>query len=214
MRKLVYFLLLALVSTAFWACNNEETYADKVKRQRSAIQKYVADSAVKVISEAEFAAKGYTTDVSKNEFVLFESSGVYMQIVRQGTGKKLGDGENATLLCRYIERNLLADSITATNMLWAAFGQWDDQISVTNHSGTFTGYFVTGHSTLMTIYNSTSTSVPSAWLLPLSYIKLGRQNSNEELARVRLIVPHDMGTSFATLNVVPCLYDIIYNTDR
>lgn len=214
MKKLVYLFFSAIAIIGMVACNKERTYADQVKTERSAINKYLADSSVNVISEAQFALQNYTTDVKKNEFVLFNSSGVYMQIKRAGTGEKLKSGESATLLLRYTERNLLTDTVTASNMLWSAFYYMPDQVAVTNNSGTFNGYFISGKSSLMTIYATSSTAVPSGWLVPLNYINLGRQNDDTELAYVRLIVPHDKGTSYASLNVVPCLYDIIYNRDR
>ena len=109
------FLCLMLIGLMMVAsCHDEETYADQKKRERSAINKYIADSAVTVISEDEFL-KDTTTDVEKNEWVLFESSGVYMQIVRRGSGKPLAYGESETVLCRFTERNLLTDSIQLSN---------------------------------------------------------------------------------------------------
>lgn len=65
------------------------SYADQVKAEQKAINKYLADSAVRVISEDQFAAQNYVTDTAKNEWVLFSSNGVYMQIVRKGTGQPL-----------------------------------------------------------------------------------------------------------------------------
>ena len=97
MRKLAYFMMLVIGAVTIISCNDDETYADQKERERNAIAKFVSDSAIHVISEEEFANKGYTTDVSKNEFVLFESKGVYMQIVRNGCGEKIKDGETATI---------------------------------------------------------------------------------------------------------------------
>ncbi|MGI6231439.1 MAG: DUF4827 domain-containing protein [Prevotella sp.] len=214
MRKTAYLIFMMIGLAFIVSCSDEETYADQVERERKAIQKYIADSAVTVISEDEFAANNYTTDLSSNEWVLFESSGVYMQVVREGTGEKLADGETATVLCRYVERNLLTDSITASNMN-AYYAGMVDKMSVTNSSGTFTGYFVSGSSSLMDIYSSSSTAVPEGWRLPLSYIKLGRQSTEDgEIAKVRLIVPHEMGHSVAIYNVTPYLYDITYERGR
>ena len=87
MNKLSYIFLLFLGISMLVACDDTETYAEMKAKERAAINKYIADSAVTVISEAQFKANNYTTDGSKNEFVLFESNGVYMQIVRQGCGE-------------------------------------------------------------------------------------------------------------------------------
>lgn len=73
-------MMLVIGVVTIISCNYDETYADQKERERNAIAKFVSDSAIHVISEEEFANKGYTTDVSKNEFVLFESKGVYMQM--------------------------------------------------------------------------------------------------------------------------------------
>lgn len=101
MNRLIQFLFLILGITALVACNDDVTYADQVKRERSAINAYIADSAVSVISEDEFRNNNYTTDVSKNEFVLFQSSGLYLQIIRKGTGSHIATGETARVLCRH-----------------------------------------------------------------------------------------------------------------
>ena len=63
--------------------------------------------------------------------------------------------------------------------------------------------------------NYGSTAVPSGWLVPLSYINLGRYTSSDaELAKVRLIVPHSAGQSNAVQSVYPCLYEITYQRGR
>ncbi|MBQ5577406.1 MAG: DUF4827 domain-containing protein, partial [Prevotella sp.] len=155
-----------------------------------------------------------TTNLAKNEFVLFESSGVYMQIVRKGCGTKLKKGETATVLCRFIERNLKrgADSIQLTNES-ATYSSICDKMTVKNTAGTFTASFINGSSVMYRIYQSAS--VPAGWLVPLTYINLGRPiNEGDEIAKVRLIVPHTQGQAYASQNVYPCLYDITYERGR
>lgn len=213
MRKLTYLLLFIAGIVAFSACDDDVTYADQVKRERSAINKYIADSAVNVITESEFNANGHTTDVSKNEFVLFESSGLYMQIVRKGAGEPIADGETVTVLCRYTERNLLTDSIQASNTISPYFYRYVEKMNVTNNSGTFTGAFDTSSSLMYLFYNTTS--VPSGWLAVLPYINIGRYaEPDDEIAKVRIIVPHDLGQQYAIQNVYPCLYDITFQRGR
>ena len=75
---------------------------------------------------------------------------------------------------------------------------------------TSTATFVSG-----AMYSTYGTSVPSGWLVPLSYINVGRQSRpDEEIARVKLIVPHSQGQSYASQNVYPCFYDITYQRER
>ena len=102
------------------------------------------------------------SDVKKNEWVLFESSGVYMQIVHRGSGKPLAYGESATVLCRFTERNLLTDSVQLSNVLFPSVSQMPDKISVTNNSGTFRGSFDT--SSLMVRYEQFDVSCLWQWL--------------------------------------------------
>ena len=64
-------------------------------------------------------------------------------------------------------------------------------------------------------YGNGSTTVPQGWLVPLTFINLGRYiHADDEIAKVRLIVPHDMGQAYATASVYPCLYDITYQRGR
>ena len=207
-------MLLMTTIVLLSSCRDHETYADQKKKEVSAINKFIADSAVNVISETVFFAQGSTTDVGKNQFVLFESSGVYMQIIREGCGEKLKDGETATVLCRFTERNLLlgADSIQLSNEI-LRYAWMPEKMSVKNTSGTFSGSFVKGQSLMYSVYSSAA--VPSGWLVPLPYIKLGRPSAEgEETAKVRLIVPHTQGQENASLGVYPCLYDITYERGR
>lgn len=210
MRKILYALIAVVAVTSFVACNDDETYADKLKRERRAIGQYIADSSINVISESQFYAQDSTTNVENNEYVLFSSSGVYMQIVRKGTGEKLRQGETATLLCRYTEWNLLTDSIQSTNDY--AQGYRPDAFTVTNTSGTFqNASFLYGQ--MYSLYSSAA--VPTGWLVPLTYIRIGRQTTEEgEIAKVKLIVPASAGQSNASSNTYPCAYTITYQRGR
>lgn len=214
MKKLTYLAVVVAAMFVMTSCRDHETYADQKKKEVSAINKFIADSMVNVISETVFFAQGTTTDVEKNQFVLFESSGVYMQIIREGCGEKLKDGETATILCRFTERNLLlgADSIQLSNEV-LRYAWLPEKMSVKNTSGTFSGSFVKGQSLMYTVYNNAA--VPAGWLVPLPYINIGRPaNEGDETAKVRLIVPHTQGHENASLGVYPCLYDITYERGR
>ena len=56
--------------------------------------------------------------------------------------------------------------------------------------------------------------MPSGWLVPFTYINLGRIPKGEETALVRLIVPHTQGQSDASSNVYPCLYELSLERGR
>lgn len=216
MKKIIITITAVLAVTILAACRDQETYADQKKREVSAINQYLADSTVNVISEAQFIANDYVTNVEKNEFVLFESSGVYMQIIRKGCGEPLKNGETAQVLCRFTEWNLLTDSITLTNNI-LYYASVVDKMTVTNTLGSFTASFDATSSLMYGVYGqpSNSTAVPTGWLVPLTYINIGRpQKEGDEIAKVKLIIPHSEGHLYASQNVTPYLYEITYQRGR
>ena len=146
MRSFFSAILLTLIAAvAFTACNEGDTYADQKARERSAINKFITNEGINVISEKTFKEQGNVTYLDQNQFVLFENTGVYMQIVRQGCGEKIKSGETARVLCRYLEVNLMTDSAQSTNniLYWSSIV---DKMDVTNVSGTFTASLVSGES--------------------------------------------------------------------
>lgn len=209
MGKIKLALLACAALFTLMSCDDTESYADQKKKERSAIRSYIAKENIKVITEKEFHAQDSTTDVSKNEYVLFETTGVYMQIIREGCGEKLKNGETATVICRFKEWNLLTDSLQLANNIENSSLNFPDLMSVKNTSGTFKASFIQGSSVMYSIYGSGS--VPAGWLAPLSYIKIGRPaKPGEEIAKVKLIVPHTQGHQYASSGVYPCLYEITY----
>ena len=211
----------------FCSCDDEETYADRREKENQQIQNFLntgvnltdtnsdtysvnVPGGINVISESDFAAKGYTTDVTRNEYVLFNSSGVYMQILRKGPGKPLAEGESATVLVRYTEYDIASAYVRSTNVL-NAYAVMPDVMTCSNSYGTIQASFL---SVVMNNTYSTST-VPAGWLIPLKYVSLGRQDSeNEEVPRVRVIVPSTQGQMDASPNVYACFYDISYTRGR
>lgn len=213
MKKLIYMLMaVATLAVTFVSCNDFETYAEKRDKERAAITRFIADSTITPISEEQFKNQGYTTNVSKNEYVLFENSGVYMQIVRQGCGSKIADGETVDVICRFREVNVMTDSLLLSNLNYT-FASKPEKMTVRNTSGTFTGTFDPSSSVMYEAYSSTA--VPSGWLVPLRYINVGRQNEEgQEVAKVKLIVPASEGQTYAAQNVYPCYYEITYQRGR
>ncbi len=209
MKKTVYLSLVGLFVVAlFFSCSDGETYADMKKKEDSAINAFIANNNVKVISEETFAAQNYTTNVDDNEYVLFDSNGIYLQIVRQGCGEKIRNGETAIILCRFTEYNLLGDSLQLSNdNLY--YSSIPEIFSVVNTSGTFTGSFDEDNSIMYAAY--ASTSVPSGWLYPLTYVNVGRPvYDDDEISKINVIVPSSQGQYYASVNVYPCLYVLTY----
>ena len=201
--------LLSLVIVS--SCDDTETYAEQRDRENSAISQFLRDSSITVIDEDQFREQDYTTNLENNEFVLMQNSGVYMQIVREGHGSPIENGETTTVLCRFTERNLLTDSIQLSNEV-LAFASIPEKMSVTNTNGTFSASFDQTSSLMYTFYGSTS--VPSGWLVPFSYINLSRHTADDAIAKVKLIVPSTQGHKYASSGVYPCYYSITYERGR
>ncbi|MBR1409850.1 MAG: DUF4827 domain-containing protein [Prevotella sp.] len=213
--KKILFIIIAFAAV-LTSCNDYETYGDKKEKERNAIAKFISDSSIVVISEDQFNQQSYTTNLTRNEFVKLDKSGVYMQIVREGCGTKLQDGESTRLVCRFSEFDILEDTITVCNnnpnlsFYDKSVVSIPDIIQVSRTSGSFTASFESG--IMYSVYGSTS--VPSGWLVPLSYVKVGRpQSPTDQCAKVRLIVPHSQGHATASSNVTPCYYEITFQRE-
>lgn len=212
MKKIAYSLLFLAVCAVIMSCSNEETYGDKKEKERTAISKFINDSSIVVINETQFAAQDSTTDVSKNEFVYLSKSGVYMQIVRKGTGTPLEEEKMVSILCRYVEYNILNEAVQTRNDI-STYAHYCDKMTVKRTGSTYTGAFVSG--VMKNTYGSSSTttaSVPSGWLVPLQYINLGRQQ--DKVAKVKIIVPHSQGHNYASSYVYPFYYVITYQREK
>ena len=218
-------LLLVAFTSLLQSCNDDETYADKRKRENKQISAFLTSGCtvenddipgeyllnipgnIKPISEEQFYRNDSTTNVAENEYVYFSRTGVYMQIISKGTGSKIKNGETLNILARYTEFNIAGDSIQTTNI--GNTGENNvDVLSVTDSYGNFTGTFTKG--VMKNSYKSAA--VPAGWLIPLTYINLPRLDT--DLAHVRIIVPASQGQANASANVYPCFYDITYQRGR
>lgn len=217
---------------SFAACNDSETYKDKRDRELDSISSFLRKENIKVISEDEFTRRWNDnqrlTDTAKNnnEWVLFNSNGIYMQVIDQGCGDYIKKGETADVLVRFDEYNLSYAAemsnkcLTLSNNVPAYSYYYVDKMSVTNTSGTFTGSFVNPKASLMALtYNSSytgiSSTVPSGWLIPFSWVKIGRPKTDDDrIAHVRLLVPHSYGTTSASGSVQACVYDMTLQKGR
>lgn len=218
--KKTYTLLTLLCGILFLtSCNKGETYSDLKDAERKAINKYISTHNIKVISEDKFTEQGQTTNLDNNEFVYLNKSGVYMQIVREGCGSIVENKESVELLCRFSEYDIKQGSILVRNdvpyYLVLSNQRFDyssapDKMLVERTGNSFSGSFVSG---AMSSYHG-SAAVPSGWLVPLLYVNVGRpQKDGDEVAKVRLIVPHSQGTVDASSSVHPCYYEITYERD-
>ena len=230
MKKILYTFLSVMVALAgFVSCSDDQTYAEQKDKERKAVDAFLKRDVtlvgpsgdticnvgvINVITEEQFFAQDSTTNLEKNEYVLFASSGIYMQIVRPGVGDKIAKGESRQIACRFVEFNILGDSLQLRNDV-SYWHTTPDIMTVTNTSGTFSGRFATGDQAGAMYQTYGEEKVLDGWLAPFPYIRIGRQKTAEgEIAKVRLIVPHTAGQSSAASNVYPCFYEILYQECR
>lgn len=207
MRKTIYLLFALLSVLGVVSCDDYETYGEKKEEERDAIKTFIADSSIVVIDEKQFREQDSTTNVERNEYVYLVNSGVYMQIERKGCGDKLPDNKQTNVLCRFSEYNILDGYYQIRNDYSP---RTYDKMSVSRSGNSYTASFVSGM-----MYSTYGASVPSGWLVPLNYINIGRQNSpDDEVAKVKLIVPHTQGQAYASSNVYPCHYVITYQSEK
>ena len=107
MKKINFLLVVLAVVLAFSSCNKSETYADQLERENDAIHAFIVKKGINVITEAQFTKQGNTTDTTKNQYVLFPNTGVYMQIVEKGTGEVIKNGATPRFRGRFTDRKLV-----------------------------------------------------------------------------------------------------------
>ncbi len=204
MKRLVYFFLsVFILGSAFYSCDNSKTYAEKLADERKAIERYVKEHNIKVISEEEFL-KDTVTDLSKNEYVYFDN-GVYMQIVDRGSEEVADTFRNGEMiLVRFVEMFLESGDTTRVSNWDSSFNPYPEEFRFMKSSTTIQGLFMTdglnfnnNTSTMATEYG---TAVPNGWLVPLQYVR--------NKAHVKIIVPSKMGHAVSSQYVYPYFYDI------
>ena len=132
MKKLIFlFLSVIAAGSLFQACDNSKTYAEMLEDEKNAVNKFIKDSAINVISLEEFE-RDTITDLSRNEYVAF-SNGVYMQIVDRGSAENKTDtfANNNEICVRYIEEDIMTRDTTCFNVF---LEEWGDAKSALHES--------------------------------------------------------------------------------
>lgn len=238
MKKFLFIVIAFAALFSMAACSDSETYADQRNRERDSINAFLRNEKIMVINEKQFKERWEAkkinpaivltdTSAEKNEYVLFESNGIYMQIVEQGCGDYIQQGKSEEVLVRFDEynvntrANISNESLCLSNNL-PAYSYYIDKLKVTNTSGTFTGMLVEPKKSVFgSAYNyssytgSYSSTIPSGWLIPFSWVKIGRGNAEgEKIAHVRLLIPHTYGSTQASANVNAYFYDMTLQKGR
>ena len=206
MKKLVFlFLSLLAAGGIFQACDDSKTYAEMLEDEKNAVNKFIKDKGIRIISQDEFEKNDTVTNLDRNEYVAL-SDGVYMQIVDRGSAENKTDtfANNNEICVRYIEEDIMTRDTTCFNVF---LEEWGDANQLYTNPAVFRyvaeGSYVYGTFIQMDYYWASyyqSTAVPAGWLLALPFVR--------NYAHVRLIVPSKVGHSSAQQYVNPYYYDI------
>lgn len=204
-KQILVALGIAAVLSLFASCKEkEETYAEQKEREAKQVRAWLDSHDIDVISMADFLKDTITDnpetgpDSTRNEYVLFEDNGVYMQIVRRGEGRQISAGETWYMNARYVEVYVGSGDTMTMNLY-----QTEPDIFYVKRTGdNYTASFKSG--IMNTAYGS---SVPNAWIMTMPFIKPVLLNGKS--AKVRLIAPHNQGTQNAASSVYPTFYEII-----
>ena len=214
MKRIIFFFGIILsLSLLIQSCDDTETYAEKLDKEKEYIQNFINSNGIQVISESNFDPR---VKMAPNEYVLFSSDGVYMHIDSLGTeptfyyildsiSKKQNDAR-LVILTRFLEYNIQVGDTSLTNFYTNSspeqFYYAKSNTSSSSNSNTY-GKFFYDSSTTSSDYSMQKyygTSVPGRWLKPLQYVGNG--------GRVKIIVPSKMGQSYAQTNVLPFFYEL------
>jgi len=203
-------MLMLAIPQVFTSCDDDETYAEQKAREKNQIQEFLDENKIDVISMTEFLKDSitdnpeYGPDKSRNEFVLFPDKGVYMQIVRKGEGRRMTSGESWNMNARYVEVYIPTGDTLTMNQ----FNTYAEQFNISRSSDSYSASFTYG-----IMYTKYGSAVPKSWIMAFPFITPGFLNG-ESAAKVRMIVPHDQGTSTAATNVYPAYYEITISTEK
>ena len=173
--------------------------------EKNAVNKFIKDKGIRIISQDEFEKNDTVTNLDRNEYVAL-SDGVYMQIVDRGSAENKTDtfANNNEICVRYIEEDIMTRDTTCFNVF---LEEWGDANQLYTNPAVFRyvaeGSYVYGTFIQMDYYWANyyqTTAVPAGWLLALPFVR--------NYAHVRLIVPSKVGHSSAQQYVNPYYYDI------
>ncbi len=189
MKKSTYIILSLIALTILGSsCNKRKTYADLLKEENKAIDKFIAKNKL-VILDA-FPKNG---TFKEKEFYRDPATGVYYSIVEVGdtiNTKKAKDGSEVHVRFKGLKYFSKNDSIEYNN--------YDPIRSPFPESFTYRGPVTMLNRSL---YSSTT----AGWAVPLQHV--GRNG------KVRMIVPFNMGSQGDQQAYTPTYYDIVQYTE-
>ena len=169
---------LVLVSIVAASCSKSETYADKLKKERKAINRLIDNNGFKIIYT-------YPKDgvFKENEFFHDSNSGIYLHVVDSGNGTRASKEHRTGVLVRYKNtiRPMYSDTVFYQNT-GQSVSETNDWIDFNyNQTTSYISYYESAG------YSNYFFKSPGM-VAPLEYVGDG--------AIVKLIVPFDSGSGF------------------
>lgn len=184
MKKIYYIVLCLLaVMTVTTSCNKRKTYAELLKDETKAIEKFISEN--KLVILTEYPANSV---FKPTEFYRDPATGVYFNVVETGNiaeANKVKEGEEVYIRfsgLRYFTSDKDTTKYTNLDPIRSPFPQtliYRGPVTMRNRS----------------LYSSTT----SAWAVPLTHVGHG--------GKVKMIVPFNMGSSSDQSNYSTTYYD-------
>lgn len=193
--KKIHWLAVTLTSLilVFSACSSTETYADKLKKQDKAINRFIKDNGIEVIDHIEV---GQT--FGEKEFYK-DDSGVYIRIIDPGDLEDMASEEIKTkVTLRYEPVIGLIENDTVG---YGNKSQWMDVYPMVLYYGDTSSYRTTTYSSYYSTQYFQYLFLSPALALPLKYVGNG--------GRVSVVVPFAVGSYYQNYSS----YEPLYFTD-
>ena len=196
MKKSVLTILSVLsLFLVFQSCSKTRTYADRLADEKKAIDRYVKNNKINIISYQRFIENDTVTDIDKNEYVELQT-GLYMQIVDRGSKVDVDTfAHRDEITVRFREYNIQEGYETMVGNTNNPY--FVDAFSYTKTENQVKGEFV-GEGNMVGYYQTKT--VPTGWLIPLDYIRYG--------AHIKLIISSKLGHMNSFREVYPYAYDM------
>lgn len=186
MKKFIAFTLIATCLSFILSCESTETYADKLKKEKKAINRLRADSSFVFIDDYPEDGK-----FEPNEFYRDPKTGIYINVIDSGNGNRAVQGKT-TVDVRYKWGYYFVDMDTTKQ--WKNTDYPSDLVSFTFNNSLPTSYLETSTANGASNYYIKSYGMASA----LEHVG---QN-----AIVKLIIPFSNGSYYQQYSGYEPLY--------
>ncbi|MFV0419960.1 MAG: DUF4827 family protein [Dysgonomonas sp.] len=172
MKNIIGAIIALITFTVIFSSCGGETYADKLKNEEKAINRFIDQNDIKILYE-------YPSDsvFAENEYYKDKTTGIYLNVINRGNNERPSKERRTTVYLRYdTVYNMLTNEIESSP-------NWQSETPMNFQYGVPTSY-----------YNSDNYYAASYYLLsqgcvvPLDY-NLGNN------AQVKLIIPFENGAT-------------------